>query len=56
MPAYVIAPNDTLTAIADVRPRTLSGLARVKGMGRARIEKYGDEILGVVEQVLKTGA
>jgi DNA helicase-2/ATP-dependent DNA helicase PcrA len=56
VPAYVVAPNDTLTAIADVRPRTLSGLARVKGMGPARIEKYGDEILTVVEQVLKTGA
>jgi DNA helicase-2/ATP-dependent DNA helicase PcrA len=56
VPAYVIAPNDTLTAIADVRPRTRSGLARVKGMGPARVEKYGDEILAIVEQVLKTGA
>ncbi len=56
VPAYVIAPNDTLKAIADVRPRTLSGLARVKGMGPARIEKYGDEILAVVDQVLKSGA
>ena len=56
VPPYVVAPNDTLTAIADVRPRTLSGLGRVKGMGPARIEKYGNEILAVVEQVLATGA
>ncbi len=56
VPPYVVAPNDTLTAIADVRPRTAAGLRRVKGMGDARIEKYGDEILAVVEQVLSTGA
>ena len=56
VPAYVIAPDDTLKAIADVRPRTLSGLARVKGMGQARVERYGHEILAVVEQVLATGA
>lgn len=56
VPAYLIAPDDTLKAIADVRPRTLSGLARVKGMGQARVEKYGPEILAIVEQVLATGA
>jgi ATP-dependent DNA helicase RecQ len=56
VPPYVIAHDDTLKAIADVRPRTLSGLARVKGMGPARIEKYGDEILQVLARVLAGGA
>ena len=52
MPPYVIAHDDTLIAIAGVRPRTLSGLARVKGMGPARVEKYGDEILEVLARAL----
>ena len=34
------------------RPRTLAGLRRVKGMGPAKLEKYGDEILAVIEAAL----
>ena len=49
MPPYVIAHDATLAAIAEARPRTLAGLRRVKGMGPAKIEKYGEEILAVLE-------
>jgi DNA helicase II / ATP-dependent DNA helicase PcrA len=45
MPAYVIAHDSTLAAIAEARPTTLAGLRRVKGMGPAKLEKYGDGIL-----------
>ena len=52
MPPYVIAHNNTLAAIAQDRPRTMAGLRRVKGLGPAKLEKYGDKILAVVESVL----
>ena len=45
VPAYVIAHDQTLAAIADARPQTLPQLRRVKGMGPAKLEKYGPEIL-----------
>jgi DNA helicase-2/ATP-dependent DNA helicase PcrA len=48
MPAYVIAHDSTLAAIAAARPTTLAGLRRVKGMGPAKLEKYGDGILEVL--------
>jgi DNA helicase-2/ATP-dependent DNA helicase PcrA len=48
MPAYVIAHDSTLAAIAEARPATLAGLRRVKGMGPAKLEKYGDGILEVL--------
>ena len=48
MPPYVIAHDATLAAIAEARPRTLAALRRVKGMGPAKLEQYGDEILEVV--------
>jgi superfamily II DNA helicase RecQ len=48
VPPYVIAPDATLKAIAEERPRSLAALRRVKGMGRARIEQHGDAILTVV--------
>jgi superfamily II DNA helicase RecQ len=48
MPAYVVAHDATLLAIAEDRPRTLAALRRVKGMGPAKLESYGQEILAVV--------
>jgi DNA helicase II / ATP-dependent DNA helicase PcrA len=48
MPPYVIAHDATLLAIADARPRSLAALRRVKGMGEAKLEKYGDAILAVL--------
>jgi DNA helicase-2/ATP-dependent DNA helicase PcrA len=50
VPPYVIAPDATLAGIAEARPRTLAALRRVKGMGPARLEQYGDEILEVVDR------
>lgn len=52
MPAYVIAHDATLAAIAEVRPRTMPALRRVKGMGQAKLDKYGAEILATVAAAL----
>jgi DNA helicase-2/ATP-dependent DNA helicase PcrA len=49
VPAYVVAHDTTLAEIAEVRPRTLPALRRVKGMGPAKLELYGPEILAVIE-------
>jgi DNA helicase-2/ATP-dependent DNA helicase PcrA len=48
MPAYVVAHNTMLAEIADVRPRSLAALRRIRGMGPARLERYGAEILQIV--------
>jgi DNA helicase II / ATP-dependent DNA helicase PcrA len=50
VPAYVVAHDATLSAIAEIRPRTMSVLRRVRGMGPAKLDKYGEEILAVVAQ------
>jgi ATP-dependent DNA helicase UvrD/PcrA len=51
-PPYVIAHDATLSAIAEAQPRTLAALRRIKGMGPARLERYGEEILEVTARVL----
>ncbi len=51
MPAYVIAHDATLAAIAEARPSTLAALRRVRGMGPQKLEKYGDGILEVLASV-----
>ncbi|HET9456814.1 MAG TPA: ATP-dependent DNA helicase UvrD2 [Candidatus Limnocylindrales bacterium] len=48
VPAYVVAHDTTLAAIAEARPDSAAALRRVKGMGPARLERYGGEILAVV--------
>ena len=50
-PAYTVFADATLEAIALALPSTLSDLARVKGVGPAKLEQYGDAVLDVVNTV-----
>jgi superfamily II DNA helicase RecQ len=51
VPAYVVAHNATLAAIAEARPDTIAALRRVRGMGPAKLDGYGVEILAIVARV-----
>jgi DNA helicase-2/ATP-dependent DNA helicase PcrA len=51
VPAYVVAHNATLAAIAEARPDTIAALRRVKGMGPAKLASYGADILAIVARV-----
>jgi DNA helicase-2/ATP-dependent DNA helicase PcrA len=51
VPAYVVAHDATLVAIAEARPRTIAALQRVRGMGPVKLERYGPEILAIVARV-----
>ncbi|MBA2752273.1 MAG: HRDC domain-containing protein, partial [Actinobacteria bacterium] len=42
--------DTTLEAIATVLPASLDELGAVKGIGPAKLERFGDEILALVEQ------
>ncbi|MDE0187937.1 MAG: ATP-dependent DNA helicase UvrD2 [bacterium] len=49
VPAYVISRNETLEEISRLRPRTEAELLGVRGMGPARLARYGRDILELVE-------
>jgi DNA helicase-2/ATP-dependent DNA helicase PcrA len=49
VPAYVVFHDTTLAEIADLRPRSLPALRRVRGMGPLKLERYGEEILAVID-------
>jgi DNA helicase-2/ATP-dependent DNA helicase PcrA len=51
-PAYTVFDDKTLVAIAEALPATLDDLARVKGVGPAKLEQYGDAVLEVLTAVL----
>ena len=48
VPAYVVAHDSTLAAIAEARPLSAAALRRVKGIGPAKVDAYGDDILAIV--------
>ncbi len=48
VPAYVVFTDATLVAIAETLPRDLPALARVPGVGRAKLERYGDAVLALL--------
>jgi ATP-dependent DNA helicase RecQ len=51
VPPYVVFHDATLRAIADAMPATRGELAAIRGLGPAKLERYGDEVLAVIEQV-----
>jgi DNA-binding CsgD family transcriptional regulator len=50
IPVYLIANSDSLREICTYLPLTREHLMLLSGFGKARAEKYGDEILDMVEQ------
>jgi DNA helicase-2/ATP-dependent DNA helicase PcrA len=49
VPAFVVLSDATLRAIAGSRPRSLVELRQCQGIGPAKLERYGDEVLAVIE-------
>ena len=51
MPPYIVASNRLVRAIAEARPTTATELFAVPGMGPAKLELYGDEILALIDSL-----
>ncbi|HEY8316090.1 MAG TPA: ATP-dependent DNA helicase UvrD2 [Gaiellaceae bacterium] len=51
VPAYVVFHNATLAEIAERQPRTLAELALVPGVGPAKLERYGEDVLAALARL-----
>ena len=49
IPAYMVCGDKTLRDIVEKMPRGLNGLRSIYGLGEAKIDKFGDEILEVLD-------
>jgi DNA helicase-2/ATP-dependent DNA helicase PcrA len=49
VPPYVVFHDSVLQAIAAARPASLGELAQISGVGPAKLERYGAEVLALVE-------
>ncbi|UYQ76423.1 ATP-dependent DNA helicase UvrD2 [Glutamicibacter sp. JL.03c] len=48
VPAFVIFTDATLMSIAEHQPESLQGLSKIAGVGRSKLERYGEAILAVL--------
>jgi ATP-dependent DNA helicase RecQ len=51
VPPYVIFHDSTLLEILNRKPQTLHEMGQISGVGQAKLAKFGDEFLQVVEDV-----
>jgi RecQ family ATP-dependent DNA helicase len=51
MPPFVVLHDRTLQAIAHARPTTPNQLQEISGMGPAKVEKYGQQILEICKEI-----
>jgi DNA helicase-2/ATP-dependent DNA helicase PcrA len=49
VPPYVVFHDSVLQAIAAAQPGSLGELAQISGVGPAKLERYGDEVLALVK-------
>ncbi|MDR3639646.1 MAG: RecQ family ATP-dependent DNA helicase [Isosphaeraceae bacterium] len=49
VPPYCVFPNTVLDELSRVRPRTPQALAAIKGLGPAKIERYGKALLETID-------
>ncbi|MFC6287468.1 ATP-dependent DNA helicase UvrD2 [Nocardioides sp. GCM10027113] len=49
VPAFVVFTDATLQLIAEHKPRSAEALLRVNGIGRSKLERYGDEVIALVD-------
>jgi DNA helicase-2/ATP-dependent DNA helicase PcrA len=48
LPAYCVFTDATLIAIAEARPRSVTDLIKVQGLGRSKADKYGEHVLAII--------
>ena len=51
VPPYVIFHDSVLRDMTGFKPRSLSALAELPGIGAAKLEKYGEDFLNVIREV-----
>ena len=56
VPAYVVFPDRALAEMAVRRPTSSTALSQIRGVGPAKLEKYGEQFLNVLRSADETEA
>ncbi|HPT21864.1 MAG TPA: helix-turn-helix domain-containing protein [Bacteroidales bacterium] len=55
LPHYMILPQKTMVTLVNFLPQSLPALKLVKGLGKKKTEKYGEELLNIIISYSKEG-
>lgn len=47
-PEFMVFSNGTLNGLAKAKPRKITELSKVKGIGEAKITRYGDDLMAIL--------
>jgi hypothetical protein len=48
LPHYMILPHKTMVTLANIVPQSMSFLKMIKGMGKKKSDKFGEELLDII--------
>jgi len=54
LPAYVVLTNRNIHALVKELPQNPTDMARIKGIGKAKVERYGDALLRLLHDLPTT--
>lgn len=50
VPVYAVCTNEQLAEIAKQKPETVADLKKIDGLGKAKMEKYGERLAAAVDR------
>ncbi len=53
--SYMVFQRKTMAAIVDAEPQSRAALARIPGLGPAKIDRFGDDVLALVREHARRG-
>jgi hypothetical protein len=53
LPVYMVLPQKTMYDLVGLMPVTLKDLKQIKGFGKKKVSKYGDEIIAIIRNYLQ---
>lgn len=53
VPPYIIFPDSTLRELSEYLPQNSNEFLKIKGVGEAKLERYGEEFLKVINEYIK---
>jgi ribonuclease D len=48
LPVYMILPSKTIATLTTVMPLSIDELGRIKGLGKRKIDQYGEDIVSII--------
>jgi hypothetical protein len=53
LPIYMVLPQKTMYDLAELLPVTMKELKEIKGFGKKKIQKYGDDLIRIIRRYLQ---